>query len=56
MFFSADKARKRSYLLPVGSRAHRRKRTLILVCSAIIGLGVAVILAALIYWLNRPTY
>jgi hypothetical protein len=53
MSSSADKARKRSYLLPGGSRAHRRKQNLILTCSVIIGLGVAVILAALMYWLNR---
>jgi uncharacterized protein involved in exopolysaccharide biosynthesis len=54
MFPSADKARKRSYLMPgMGGRARRRKQTLILTCSIIIGLGVAILLAVLMYWLNR---
>jgi hypothetical protein len=54
MFGSGEKERKRSYLLPgMGGQARRRKQNLILKCSIIIGLGVAVILAALIYWLNR---
>ncbi|HUA37184.1 MAG TPA: hypothetical protein VMA35_02155 [Candidatus Sulfopaludibacter sp.] len=49
-----EKERKRSYLLPgMGGRGHRRKQNLILTCSAIIGLGVAVMLAVLMYWLNR---
>ncbi|HLX96902.1 MAG TPA: hypothetical protein VKU37_14255 [Verrucomicrobiae bacterium] len=49
-----DKERKRSFLLPgMGGRAHRRKQKLILECSILIGLGVAMILAALMYWLNR---
>ena len=49
-----DKERKRSYLLPgMGGRAHRRRQKLILQCSILIGLGVAVMLAALMYWLNR---
>jgi hypothetical protein len=49
-----DKERKRSYLLPgMGGRAHRRKQKLILQCSILIGLGVAMILAILMYWLNR---
>ncbi|MGB7767576.1 MAG: hypothetical protein WBN22_01815 [Verrucomicrobiia bacterium] len=56
MFSSADKARKRSYLLPgVGGRAYRRKQNVILTCSIIIGLGVAVLLAVLMYWMNRLT-
>jgi hypothetical protein len=54
MFGLGEKQRKRSYLLPGMSRqARRRKQNLILQCSILIGLGVAVILAALIYWLNR---
>lgn len=54
MFPVADKERKRSYLLPgVASRAYRRKRNVILTCSAIIGLGVSLILAALLYWMDR---
>jgi hypothetical protein len=53
MFVSRDKERKR-YLLPgMGGRARRRKQSLILKCSILIGLGVAVILATLMYWLNR---
>jgi len=54
MFFWGDKERKRSYLLPgMGGRAHRSKQNLILKCSIIIGLGVSIMLAALMYWLNR---
>ena len=37
----------------MGGRAYRRKQNLILTCSIIIGLGVAVLLATLMYWLNR---
>jgi hypothetical protein len=49
-----DKERKRSYLLPgMGGRASRRRQNLILKCSILIGLGVALILATLMYWLNR---
>jgi hypothetical protein len=49
-----DKERKRSYLLPgMGGTAYRRRQKLILQCSILIGLGVAVMLAALMYWLNR---
>jgi hypothetical protein len=54
MFVSGEKQRKRSYLLPgMGGRARRRKQNLILKCSILIGLGVAVIMATLMYWLNR---
>ena len=54
MFGLGEKQRKRSYLLPgMGGRAHRRKQNLILKCSILIGLGVAIMLAALIYWLSR---
>ena len=54
MFSGADKERKRSYLLPsMGSRAYRRKQHVILTCSILIGLGVSLILAALLYWLNQ---
>ena len=54
MFPLADKERKRSYLLPgMGNRAYRRKRNVILTCSALIGLGVSLILAALMYWMNQ---
>ena len=54
MSVSGEKERKRSYLLPgMGGRGYRRKQNLILTCSIIIGLGVAVMLATLMYWLNQ---
>ena len=54
MFSWLDKARKRSYLLPgMGNRAYRRKQNVILTCSILIGLGVSLILAALLYWMNH---
>jgi hypothetical protein len=54
MLLSNEKERKRSYLLAgMGGRPRRHKRKVILTCSIIIGMGVAVILAALMYWLNR---
>ena len=54
MSVSDEKERKRSYLLPgMGGRAHRRKQKLILKCSILIALGVAVIMATLMYWMNR---
>ena len=54
MFVLGDKERKRSYLLPgMGGSGHRRKQKLILTCSIIIGLGVAIMLATLMYWLNQ---
>jgi len=54
MFSWTDKEHKRSYLLPgMGSRAYRRKQNVILTCSILIGLGVSLILAALMYWLNH---
>lgn len=53
MFVSGDKEHRR-YLLPgMGGRPRRRRQNLILKCSILIGLGVAVILAALMYWVNR---
>ena len=54
MFVSGEKERKRSDLQPgkAGS-GHRRKQNLILTCSILIGLGVAVMLATLLYWLNQ---
>ncbi len=54
MFVWGEKERKRSYLLPgMGGRGNRRKQHFILTCSIIIGLGVAVLLAILMYWLNQ---
>jgi hypothetical protein len=53
MFPWAVKERKRSYLLPgAGDRAYRHKQNVILTCSILIGLGVSLILAALMYWMN----
>jgi hypothetical protein len=50
-----DKAEKRFYLLPgQGGHAHRRKQQFILKWSLFVALVVAGILAALMYWLNRP--
>jgi hypothetical protein len=50
-----EKEKKRFYLLPgQGGRAHRRKQWLIMKWSLFVALVVAGILAALMYWLNRP--
>jgi hypothetical protein len=50
-----DKDKHRFYLLPgQGGRAHRRKQWRILSWSLFAALVVAGILAALMYWLNRP--
>ena len=50
-----EKEKKRFYLLPgQGGRAHRRKERFILKCSLLAALVVAAILAALMYWLDRP--
>jgi hypothetical protein len=49
-----EKEKERYYLLPgQGGRAHRRKQWFILKWSLIAALIVAVILAGLMYWLNR---
>jgi hypothetical protein len=58
MAFLGDKQRRRSYLLPGmgGGGAHRRKQKLILTGAVIIGLGVAVILAGLMCWLDRLAF
>jgi len=54
MFVSGEKERKRSDLQPgKGGSGYRRKQNLILTCSIIIGLGVAVMLATLMYWLDQ---
>jgi len=51
-----DKEDKRFYLLPgQGGSAHRRKRRLFLKWSVIAALVASFIMAALMYWLNRPT-
>jgi hypothetical protein len=50
-----DKEHKRYDLLPgQGGRAHRRKQKFILKWSVIAALIVSAILAAAMYWLNRP--
>jgi len=49
------KEKERFYLLPgQGGRAHREKQKLIIKWSVIAAIVVAGILAALMYWLNRP--
>jgi hypothetical protein len=50
-----DKDKQRFYLLPgQGGRAHRRKQWFIIKWSVVAALVVAGILAALMYWLDRP--
>ena len=51
----SERERERYYLLPgMGGRAARRKQKLILHWSLIAGLLVSIILALVIYLLNRP--
>jgi hypothetical protein len=50
-----EKEKSRYYLLPgQGGRARRRKQWLIMKWSLFAALFVAGILAAVMYWLNRP--
>ena len=50
----AEKARKRFYLLPgMGGRAYRRKRQFMLKSALAVGIVVSLVLAVLLYWLNR---
>ena len=50
----ANKEPERYYLLPgMGGRAFRRKQITFWKWSVIAGLGVAAIVAAVMYWLNR---
>lgn len=37
----------------MGGRAYRHKQKLILECSILIGLGIAVLMATLMYWLDH---
>jgi len=55
MFKSEDgKERKRFYLLPgMGGSAYRRKQKLILKSALAVGLVVSLVLAAVLYLLNR---
>ena len=51
-----EKDKKRYYLLPgMGGRMYRQKQKLIIKRSVIAGLVVAGVLAAIMYWLNRPS-
>jgi hypothetical protein len=51
---SGEKQRKRSSLLPgMGGRPYHRKQKLILECSVLIGLGIAVLMATLMYWMDH---
>lgn len=50
---SGEKQRKRSYLLPGSGGAYRRRQSLILKCSILIGLGVAILMATLMYWMDH---
>jgi len=58
MFHSKrPKDRERFYLLPgQGGQAYRRKQKFILKWSIIAALIVSAIMAALMYWLNRPKF
>jgi hypothetical protein len=50
-----EKEKSRFYLLPgQGGRAHRRKQLFILTWSTVVALIVAGILAALMFWMDRP--
>jgi len=50
-----DKEKHRFYLLPgQGGRSHRRKQKRILTWSLIAALVVALVMAAVMYWTNRP--
>jgi len=50
-----NKEKERYYLLPgQGGRAHRQKQKFIIMWSVIAALAVSGILAAAMYWLNRP--
>jgi hypothetical protein len=49
-----NKPKERFYLLPgMGGRALRRKRKLMLQAAIAAGLFVSVILAGILYWINR---
>ena len=51
----AQKEPERFYLLPgMGGRAYRRKQKLILKSSLAVGLLISLLIAIVIYFLNRP--
>jgi len=53
--FKRNKETERFYLLPgQGGAAFRRKQRYLLIWSIIVGLALAAVLAALMYFLNKP--
>jgi hypothetical protein len=53
--FKRAKAAQRFYLLPgQGGAAYRRKQRFILTWAIIVGLAVAAVLGALMFFLNQP--
>lgn len=53
--FKRNKETERFYLLPgQGGKAFRRKQRYILIWSIIVGLALAALLGALMYFLNKP--
>jgi hypothetical protein len=53
--FKRNKATERFYLLPgQGGAAFRRKQKFILAWSIAVGLALAALLGALMYFLNKP--
>jgi hypothetical protein len=55
LWFGKDKERQRYYLLPgMGGSAARRKQKLMLQWAIAAGVVISVVLAALMYFLNRP--
>jgi hypothetical protein len=53
--FKRDKEAQRFYLLPgQGGAAYRRKQRFILTWAIIVGLSVAAVVGALMYYLDRP--
>ena len=52
-----NKETERFYLLPgQGGTAYRRKQRLLLIWAIIVGLVVAALLGALMYFLNQPKH
>ena len=55
--FKRNKEAQRFYLLPgQGGAAYRRKQRFILTWAAIVGMAVAAVLGALMYFLNQPKH
>jgi hypothetical protein len=53
--FKRNKEAERFYLLPgQGGEAFRRKQRYLLIWSIIVGLALAALLGALMYFLNKP--